>query len=62
MFDTWIATLGQPSHSARQLILVWLDRIAKRRRLSAMSERELKDIRLSRIDASQECRKPFWRL
>jgi len=40
---------------------VWADRSRGRRRLVAMSERQLKDIGLSRGDAVIEYEKPFWR-
>jgi len=39
----------------------WRDRLRSRRELAAMSERELRDIGLTRYDARHEARKPFWR-
>ena len=41
---------------------LWRDRQRERRQLAAMSERELGDIRLNRLDVLRELRKPFWRL
>jgi len=39
----------------------WIERARQRRRLAALSDRLLKDIGISRCDALQEARKPFWR-
>lgn len=61
MYTAWIAALAREARKLKALIAVWHDRILKRRQLAAMAERERKDIRLSRIDASREWRKPFWR-
>lgn len=38
-----------------------LDRAAQRRVLATLDDRMLKDIGLTRVDAAQECAKPFWR-
>ncbi len=43
------------------LIDLWQSRSRGRQRLLAMSDRELQDIGLSRRDAFDEARKPFWR-
>ncbi len=40
----------------------WHERRTSRRRLIALDDRLLKDIGISRYDAEQEYRKPFWRL
>jgi uncharacterized protein YjiS (DUF1127 family) len=40
----------------------WLDRRQQRRALLQLNDQLLKDIGLSRADAWQEARKPFWRL
>ncbi|MBI3710571.1 MAG: DUF1127 domain-containing protein [Proteobacteria bacterium] len=45
----------------RRLAKLWRDRKRKRDQLATFDERQLKDIGLSRIDALQEARKPFWR-
>lgn len=42
-------------------LVEWQRRAAARRHLAALSERELKDIGLSRLDAWREAGKPFWR-
>ncbi len=39
---------------------VWKKRAQERRQLAALDERMLRDIGLTRADAFQECRKPFW--
>ena len=39
----------------------WQTRRAGRRQLMALDDRLLKDIGMSRCDAEQEYRKPFWR-
>ncbi len=39
----------------------WQSRRTSRRRLIALDDRLLKDIGISRRDAEQEYRKPFWR-
>jgi uncharacterized protein YjiS (DUF1127 family) len=39
----------------------WRARARERRQLSALSDAMLKDIGISRADASTECEKPFWR-
>jgi uncharacterized protein YjiS (DUF1127 family) len=44
------------SHLAR-----WMDRARQRRFLAQLPERELRDIGISRYDALQEWRKPFWK-
>jgi uncharacterized protein YjiS (DUF1127 family) len=39
----------------------WQQRVRQRRELRQMSDRELKDIGLSRADAEREAAKPGWR-
>jgi len=41
-------------------LYIWQDRAEQRGRLSTMDARMLKDIGISRHDAAQEARKPFW--
>jgi uncharacterized protein YjiS (DUF1127 family) len=43
-----------------RMLAVWRDRAEKRRILGRMSDRQLKDIGATRIDALREIRKPFW--
>ena len=39
---------------------VWLDRVRQRRRLSQLDDHFLRDIGLTRAQAQEEARKPFW--
>jgi uncharacterized protein YjiS (DUF1127 family) len=41
---------------------VWLRRSQTRRRLAELEDRELRDIGVSRAQALDESKKPFWRL
>ena len=43
------------------LLAAWQDRANQRDVLGSLDDRMLKDIGLSRADALQEARKPFWR-
>jgi uncharacterized protein YjiS (DUF1127 family) len=43
------------------LIGTWRLRMRARRELALMSERSLRELGLTRYDALQEIRKPFWR-
>lgn len=40
---------------------VWIDRRRTRELLRSLDDRALRDLGLSRLDAWQEARKPFWR-
>jgi uncharacterized protein YjiS (DUF1127 family) len=53
----------EPAHdgSLRGLIGEWVRRIESRRELAALSDRELRDIGITRVDALGEAEKPFWR-
>lgn len=42
-------------------VLGWMERERERRQLAALDHRLLRDIGLSRCDALEEARKPFWR-
>jgi uncharacterized protein YjiS (DUF1127 family) len=42
-------------------VRVWCDRARRRARLAGLSERDLRDIGISRCDAYRETCKPFWR-
>lgn len=48
--------------SAAALFSAWRHRAKERAELARMSERELQDIGLTRLDAVREYQKPFWRL
>jgi uncharacterized protein YjiS (DUF1127 family) len=39
----------------------WQRRVRSRRDLRALDDRELWDIRVTRVDCEREARKPFWR-
>ncbi len=43
------------------MLLRWHERARQRRALSALDDRMLEDIRVSRADAEREANKPFWR-
>jgi uncharacterized protein YjiS (DUF1127 family) len=43
------------------LLLMWQARWRERGRLDRLSDHMLKDLGISRADASREVRKPFWR-
>jgi len=52
-----------PHRSAMRLadhVLLWLERGRQRRELATLTERELRDIGLSRLDVARETAKPFW--
>jgi len=59
--DVAHASLTQVVRRSIVLLNRWWRRVEDRNRLSIMSERELRDIGLSRLDADREIRKPFWR-
>jgi uncharacterized protein YjiS (DUF1127 family) len=44
-----------------RLVGLWRRRMRDRRRLAVLTDRDLRDIGLSRSDAHWEYRKPFWR-
>jgi uncharacterized protein YjiS (DUF1127 family) len=46
---------------AARLIALWRRRAQERQELTAMDERDLRDIGISRLDARREADKPFWR-
>jgi uncharacterized protein YjiS (DUF1127 family) len=43
------------------LLACWRARAQERRLLAALDQRQLADIGVTRLDASRECAKPFWR-
>lgn len=45
----------------RDTLQLWRQRRSERDALSRLTERELRDMRLSRYDVETEVRKPFWR-
>ena len=44
------------------LLFIWQDRARQRVKLAEMTDRDLMDMGISRIDAFRESRKPFWRV
>ncbi len=48
--------------SALEALHQWSERARERRQLVHMSARELKDIGITRNEAKQEYRKPFWKI
>lgn len=43
------------------LLLSWQERSGQRHALLHLSDRELRDVGITRVDAGNEARKPFWR-
>ena len=65
-FAGTVATSYQPARSQKRLafldtLLEWHSRAAQRRHLRELDARLLSDMGISRSDADQESRKPFWR-
>lgn len=59
-------TSGSPSlfgflRSACALVRLWRLRVRERRMLARFSERDMRDLGLTRMDIVRECEKPFWR-
>jgi uncharacterized protein YjiS (DUF1127 family) len=52
---------GRWLNDALDTMLLWHDRARQRHQLLELSDHMLHDIGLSRLDATQEARKPFWR-
>jgi uncharacterized protein YjiS (DUF1127 family) len=42
------------------LLVEWRQRVRSRYELMALNDRDLADMGLSRLDACNECDKPFW--
>ncbi len=57
----WARTIGRALARALGALLESLERARQRRRLSALDDRMLKDIGLSRADVEGERRRPCWR-
>jgi uncharacterized protein YjiS (DUF1127 family) len=55
---TGLATLAR---SIVATLAEWGRRIRERDALAALTQRELSDIGITRVDAAQEFKKPFWR-
>ena len=56
----WSRIRFSPLQGVFELLLAWQERAQQRHQLHQMSERELRDMGLSRADIEGECSKPFW--
>jgi uncharacterized protein YjiS (DUF1127 family) len=56
-----VKTLLAIMRSIAMQVRLWRGRSRGRRELAVMSERELHDMGISRMDAADEIGKPFWR-
>jgi len=52
---------GEWLESVTEVLATWASRSRERNLLAQMSETDLKDIGVSRYDATMEVQKPFWR-
>jgi len=50
-----------PIAAAYALLALWIERVRQREALASLSDHELRDIGITRIDAAREARKPFWK-
>ena len=57
-----VAPLGRLPHWSKlaALFAEWWRRVQSRYELERLSERDLADMRLTRLDALDEMQKPFW--
>ncbi len=58
--ETGSATYGLLARVFDRLLL-WQERAAQRQALASLDDRLLEDLGISRAEAVQEARKPFWR-
>jgi uncharacterized protein YjiS (DUF1127 family) len=56
-----IANLAAGVRQAVETLQIWKQRAHERRQLLAMSDRGLRDIGITRVDAWREANKPLWR-
>jgi uncharacterized protein YjiS (DUF1127 family) len=52
---------GNPLVRVIEVVSVWRARARQRCSLADLSERDLRDIGISRVEQRRECAKPFWR-
>ena len=52
---------GPALRGLSSLLRLWWQRSRERRQLALLTDRDLHDLALTRIDAQREARKPFWR-
>ncbi len=57
-----IARLARLPFAILETLLVWQERDQQRRHLTALDDRLLSDIGISRADAAREAAIPFWRV
>jgi len=57
-----VTRLGRLPHWSKLAVLfaVWQQRLQFRYEVERLSERDLADMRLTRLDAVRETQKPFW--
>jgi uncharacterized protein YjiS (DUF1127 family) len=60
-FSVWRPRRQRPFAANWTLITSWIERVRQRHALAALDERDLRDIGISRVDATREAQKPFWR-
>jgi uncharacterized protein YjiS (DUF1127 family) len=56
-----LRAVGRAGFAALDALFTWQERAAQRAHLSALEDRILRDIGLSRADVDHETSKPFWR-
>jgi uncharacterized protein YjiS (DUF1127 family) len=56
-----VDTASSLSRRFVETVREWQRRARSRRDLRALDDRELWDIRVTRVDCEREARKPFWR-
>jgi len=61
LWGMWLRVVWALLLRAAPPLTVWRQRAWERRELARMSERELGDIGVSRLDALLEINKPFWK-
>lgn len=60
LIDTWLARAIAGRKAVLSRIAEWQQRTAGRRELMTLTDRELRDIGISRSEAEAEASKPFW--
>lgn len=43
------------------LLATWIERLRQRRALAELTDHQLRDIGVTRVEAARECEKPFWK-
>jgi uncharacterized protein YjiS (DUF1127 family) len=60
LIDTWLARAIAGRKAVLSRIAEWQQRAAGRRQLMRLTDRDLRDIGISRSEARAEASKPFW--